>query len=164
MNVRLCRHQFFCIFRRSCNCCCWLLINMTGSVAQGNFAALSLIPYGRRQRRHHGSGGAYPSCAALLLRSSSLGATRDLSRCSNTLSFMHFGPFSSIIKPHGTRRARIARTSSQPSSLASTAQFWTQYDQTSLNKKSKHPFLLAIWTIVIHHQASWHLPRPHSAH
>ena len=136
MNVRLCRHQFFCIFRRSCNCCCWLLINMTGSVAQGNFAALSLIPYGRRQRqRRHGGGGggAHPSCAALLLRSSSLGATRDLSRCSNTLSFMHFGPFSSIIKPHGTRRARIARTSFQPSSLASTA----QYDLTDLNKKVK---------------------------
>ena len=138
MNFRLCRHQNLYTFRHPCNCCCWLLINMTGSVAQGNFAALSLIPYGRRQRRHHGSGGAYPSCAALLLRSSSLGATRDLSRCSNTLSFMHFGPFSSIIKPHGTRRARIARTSSQPSSLASTA----QYDQTDLNEMSKHPFLM----------------------
>ena len=135
MNFRLCQPPNFCIFLRPCYCCCWLLINMTGSVAQGNFAALSLIPYGRRQRRHGGGGGgAHPSCAALLLRSSSLGATRDLSRCSNTLSFMHFGPFSSIIKPHGTRRARIARTSFQPSSLASTA---AQYDLTDLNKKVK---------------------------
>ena len=151
MNFRLCRPQNICTFRQPCNCCCWLLINMTGSVAQGNFAALSLIPYGRRrQGRRGGGGGAYPSCAALLLRSSSLGATRDLSRCSNTLSFMHFGPFSSIIKPHGTRRARIARTSSQPSSLASTA----QYDQTDVNKKSKHPFIHPLWTIFIHYQAS----------
>ena len=63
-------------------------------------------------------------------RDRSLVAPKDDDRSNNTLSFMHFGPFSSIIKPHGTRRARIARTSFRPSSLASTA----QYDQTDLNK------------------------------